>query len=337
MAPPRGAEQGTGLRIIAFIALALGIAAFVGLLLYHGAGDILSAVAAAGWGLAAVCAFHVVPLVIDAEAWRILIVDRRRRPGLIQASRLRWALESVNNLLPAAQVGGEFLRARLASFRGIPLPVAGAAATVDLTLGAVTQALFALVGVGGLAAQVAEADDGLLLALSGGLAAFAALIWLFFWFQKAGPGRIVAGLLQRISRNSDAAPSGGALDEAISEIYAQRKILAIAVVWRLIGWVVGAGEIWIALQALGSPVTVWDAIILESLLQLVRGVAFIVPAALGVQEGALLGLGIAFGLAPETGLALSLVRRVRDLGLGIPGLIAWQLSEGFAARWRRRL
>jgi uncharacterized membrane protein YbhN (UPF0104 family) len=96
------------------------------------------------------------------------------------------------------------------------------------------------------------------------------------------------------------------------------------------------GEIWIALWALGSPVTVWDAIILESLLQLVRGVAFIVPAALGVQEGALLGLGIAFGLAPETGLALSLVRRVRDLSLGIPGLIAWQLSEGFSAGWRRR-
>ena len=331
-----GVRSGVWLRIIVFIGFALGIAAFVALLLYHGAGDIFDAVGAAGWGLLAVSAFHLLPLAIDAHAWRILIPAPHQRPSLLFSCRLRWILESVNGLLPAAQVGGEFVRARLASFRGMPLSVAGGAATVDVTLAAVTQALFALIGIGGLAAHVADADDGLLLALSCGLAAFAALIWLFFWFQKAGPGRIVAGLVRRISRRPSSGPSGGELDQAISQIYAQRKILVIAFVWRLVGWVVGAGEIWIALWALGSPVTVWDAIILESLLQLVRGVAFIVPAALGVQEGALLGLGIAFGLAPETGLALSLVRRVRDLSLGIPGLIAWQLSEGFSAGWRRR-
>lgn len=332
----RASGQGIRLRIIVFIGFAVGIAAFIGLLLYHGAGDIFDAVGAAGWGLLAVSAFHLLPLAIDAHAWRILVPAPHRRPGFLFSCRLRWILESVNGLLPAAQVGGEFVRARLASFRNMPLSVTGAAATVDVTLAAVTQALFALVGIGGLAAHVADADDGLLLALSCGLAAFAALIWLFFWFQKAGPGRIVAGLVRRISRRPSSGPSGGELDQAINQIYARRKILVIAFGWRLAGWVVGAGEIWIALWALGSPVTVWDAIILESLLQLVRGVAFIVPAALGVQEGALLGLGIAFGLAPEMGLALSLVRRVRDLSLGIPGLIAWQLSEGFSAGWRRR-
>lgn len=336
MGVTRASGQGIRLRIIVFIGFALGIAAFIALLLYHGAGDIFDAVGAAGWGLLAVSAFHLLPLAIDAHAWRILFPAPHRKPGFLLSCRLRWILESVNGLLPAAQVGGEFVRARLVSFRNVPLSMAGAAATVDVTLAAVTQALFALVGIGGLAAHVADADDGLLLALSCGLAAFAALIWLFFWFQKAGPGRIVAGLVRRISRRPSAGPSGGELDQAINQIYAQRKILAAAFVWRLIGWVVGAGEIWIALWALGSPVTVWGAIILESLLQLVRGVAFIVPAALGVQEGALLGLGIAFGLAPETGLALSLVRRVRDLSLGIPGLIAWQLSEGFSAGWRRR-
>lgn len=324
------------MRIIVFIGFALGIAAFIALLLYHGAGDIFDAVGAAGWGLLAVSAFHLLPLTVDAHAWRILIPAPHKRPGLLQSCRLRWILESVNGLLPAAQVGGEFVRARLASFYGVPLSVGGAAATVDVTLAAVTQALFALVGIGGLAAHVADADDGLLLALSCGLAAFAALIWLFFWFQKAGPGRIVAGLVRRVSRRPSSGPSGGELDQAINEIYARRNVLVTAFIWRLVGWVVGAGEIWIALWALGSPVSIWDAIILESLLQLVRGVAFIVPAALGVQEGALLGLGIAFGLAPETGLALSLVRRVRDLSLGIPGLIAWQLSEGFSAGRRRR-
>jgi hypothetical protein len=39
-------------------------------------------------------------------------------------------------------------------------------------------------------------------------------------------------------------------------------------------------------------------------------------------------LGTLFGLAPEVGLALSIVKRLRDVILGIPGLITWQMLEG---------
>jgi hypothetical protein len=37
------------------------------------------------------------------------------------------------------------------------------------------------------------------------------------------------------------------------------------------------------------------------------------------------------GLGPETALALSLAKRVRELVLGIPGLIAWQLDVAAGA------
>jgi hypothetical protein len=47
-----------------------------------------------------------------------------------------------------------------------------------------------------------------------------------------------------------------------------------------------------------------------------------------VQEGAFLVLGTMFGLSPELGLSLSLVRRLRDLILGVPVLLAWQVIEG---------
>ena len=65
---------------------------------------------------------------------------------------------------------------------------------------------------------------------------------------------------------------------------------------------------------------------LESLGQAVRAGAFAVPGALGVQEGGYVMLGRVVGLGPETALALSLAKRVRELVLGIPGLIAWQLD-----------
>ncbi len=88
----------------------------------------------------------------------------------------------------------------------------------------------------------------------------------------------------------------------------------------------GVGEVWLALSFLGHPVSLLSAMMLESLGQAVRAGAFAVPGALGVQEGGYVMLGRVLGLGPETALALSLAKRVRELLLGIPGLIAWQLD-----------
>ena len=49
-------------------------------------------------------------------------------------------------------------------------------------------------------------------------------------------------------------------------------------------------------------------------------------------------LGGMIGLGPEVALALSLVKRVRELVIGVPGLFAWQIAEGknFLSGIRRR-
>jgi len=53
-----------------------------------------------------------------------------------------------------------------------------------------------------------------------------------------------------------------------------------------------------------------------------------VPGALGVQEGGCVVLSAALGIGPETGLALSLIKRVRELVLGVPALLVWHFAEG---------
>ena len=105
--------------------------------------------------------------------------------------------------------------------------------------------------------------------------------------------------------------------------------------WRLAGWLVGAGEVWLALHFLGHPVTVAEALLLESLSQAVHSMAFLIPGAIGVQEGGFILLGQVIGLSPELALALSLVKRIRGLLIGVPALIAWQYAEG-RRLWRRR-
>jgi len=60
----------------------------------------------------------------------------------------------------------------------------------------------------------------------------------------------------------------------------------------------------------------------------VRSMAFMVPQALGVQEGGYIMMGAMFGVPAEAALALSLVRRARDLTIGVPVLLLWQIMEG---------
>jgi putative membrane protein len=314
------------------IGLVAGLALFVALLLHVGAGDVAEALVQGGWALPAVVAVHLLPLAIDAEAWRLLF-EARLRPGFARACRLRWISEAVNNLLPVAQLGGEFARARLAAQGELGLARTGAAATADVTIGAITQIPFALVGLVGLAAVAADDRSALLWALLGGLVLFLALILAFLRVQRAGLGRIVMALIHRVAPGAAGLGDPWALDREIHAIYMRRRALVAAAAWRLVGWVVGAAEIWVALALLGAPITWQEAIVVEAILQLARSVAFVIPAALGVQEGSLILMAAAFGLPGEMGLALSLIRRGRDLVLGVPGLMVWQFWE--VARLRR--
>jgi uncharacterized membrane protein YbhN (UPF0104 family) len=111
-------------------------------------------------------------------------------------------------------------------------------------------------------------------------------------------------------------------------LYARRtNVLASGQVHAL-GWLIGTAEVWIALRFMGIPVSVNEAVVIESLVQAVRGAAFAIPGALGAQEAGLILLCGMFSIPPDQALALSLIKRAADLIVGVPGLIALQILEG---------
>ena len=99
-------------------------------------------------------------------------------------------------------------------------------------------------------------------------------------------------------------------------------------------WIASTLEAWVALRFAGASLGFAKVLVIESLLYAARSIAFAVPNAVGVQEGAYILLGASFGLTPETALALSLLKRARDLTIGVPALVAWQLLES-GRLWRR--
>lgn len=316
------------MRTTTYLSIALGLALFVALVAYYGVGDLAAAVAAAGWGLLWVAAYRSVTLGANTVAWRVLFPSGAR-PGFAGLLRLRWIGESVNSLLPVGQVGGDFVRARLAARQGTSGADAGASTVVDFTLGLVTQVVFALMGVALLLRAGVDGEQGRTLLI--GILVATLAVAAFYAAQRLGLFRGMAGVVGKLLPGrawQSLAGDAAELDRRIMELYHSRRQVFLAGCWRMIGWLLHTGETWLALYFLGVPSSLANALVLESLGAAVRSAAFVVPGALGVQEGGFVVLGGALGLTPETALALALVKRVRELLVGGPGLAAWTAMEG---------
>ncbi len=120
-----------------------------------------------------------------------------------------------------------------------------------------------------------------------------------------------------------------------AETYERSRGLWTGFALHLACWIAGALEAWLALRLAGAALPFKTVLVIESLLYAIRTLAFAVPNAVGVQEGAYVLIGASFGLAPDMALALSLVKRARDLAIGLPALGVWQIVES-RRLWRGR-
>jgi putative membrane protein len=306
-----------------------GAALFTGLLIREGIAQVGSAIATAGWALLAVIAYHfLVPVFLDSLAWWVLF-PRAERPSFRRVYWMRWIGESVSTLVPSAAVGGDIVRARLAAISGKPIAIAAGTVLVDLTLGVFTQAAFTLLGVVLLVNATGQKNlvGPTIIGTIIGVAAVAG----FYFVQRLGMFRFLARMIAKLANSPEwqsLVHSGAALDETVRSLYARRRAVIACCGWTILSLILNSGEIFIALWALNLHATVVNAIILQSMALTIRSVAFPVPGGIGVQESGYVLVGNLLGIPGETAFALSLIARVRELGFGIPGLIAWQLIEG---------
>jgi len=240
---------------------------------------------------------------------------------------LRFVREAVNVLLPVAQVGGDVVGARLLTGYAVPGALAAASVIVDILVQAAAQFLFAAVGL--LTLMALGADHALARSAAIGLAVAALLLAGFYLAQRRGGQRLLQSIVNRLAGDREWRVLGtiDAVYQNLTMIYAARSSFIASSVVHLAGWVVGVAEVSIVFAFMGHPVSIGEALVIESLLHAVRGAAFAIPSALGAQEGALVVLCAAFGIPPEQAIALSLVKRAADVVLGVPGLLGWQMLE----------
>jgi putative membrane protein len=309
-------------------ALSAGVLLFIGVLASQGLPAIVATLSLAGWGLLLVALFHLLPLILDAVAIRVLFSGYGSMRDALLA---RWAGESANSLMPAGQIGGPVLMARHLAQRGMGMERAAAAITVSTTLQTIAQIAFALLGVallGAHATLISEHALRLSVLIASGLLALQ--VGGFYWIQRRGLFSKIMRTAARFAAKRDWSQwmsQAVAIDAAVELTYGRGGPVAASFLLSLVGWLVGTGEVYLILLLIHHPVGWIDALLLESLGQAIRGAAFAIPGALGVQEGGYLLLAPLAGLPPDAALALSLAKRARELLLGLPGLLYLQLSS----------
>lgn len=296
---------------------------------------------AGGWGFAAIVAFHLPQMLFSALGWEVIAragpvaagspASLSSRPGLKDYLVLRWIREAVNNLLPLAQIGGEFVVARLLQRRGVRLAEAIGGTIADLLLEMSTQILFTVLGVALLARIAGRSDVSdfathalwVATAIVGG--AFVAL-WL-------GLAALIERAVLRMGRalGWPASAEAGGLHAALVGCFRSLPRVALAALWHLISWLLGGLEVCLILHFFGTDIGVGSGLIIESLGQALKAVGFAVPGAIGVQEGGYVVVCRLLNIPPETAIAVSLIKRVREVVLGIPGLILWHRTEAKVA------
>ncbi len=311
------------------IAWLIGIAVVIGLVIWSGIDSIAHAIASVGWGILAVLIVRIVTVSLAGAGWQLLF-PAHNHPGLGACVLVRFIREATNALLPLMQVGGDLIGARLLMFRGVAGPLAAASIIVDILIQAVTQFLFACLGVAILV--LLGASEALAQTIASALAVAAILLAAFYLAQRRAGQRILQWIMNSLTGNRQWRVLGtiDAVYEQLATIYAGQRRLFVSSLVHMVGWLIGVAEVLIVFAFMGNPVGLGEAIVIESLLHAVRGAAFAIPGALGAQEGGLVLLCALFGIPPDQAIALSLVKRLPDLVLGVPSLLAWQHME-----WRR--
>jgi putative membrane protein len=292
-------------------------------------GGMLRTASLAGGKLLWLAPYRLLFFGLYALGWAQLLrpydTDKRVRLGYVfWVTAVR---EAIDRLLPVASVGGAVAGVRLMQFRGIALVPATATVIVEVLLTLLAIYFFTAFGVLLLIGSE-EAGRSYQLLVFALLMSLPIPVIVAVLLHYGSAFTRLERLLRRIVGINLLSDAAASLDLQIKACLRRTSAVTIAEVLQLAALISGSLEIWFVLQIVGHPVGVSSAIIMESLMQAMRHLAFFVPAGVGVQEGGLIIIGHALGIGSDLALTVSLAKRIREVICGLPALISWSFLEG---------
>ncbi len=286
-----------------------GLALFAWFVHRTGIDTISRAFATLGWSAPLILVPYALVYLLDTIGWRLSF--GRTLPKTISFGtlfRIRWAGESLNNVVPSAYLGGEAVKVYLLHKRGMQVSARAG--------------MFAVTG------------------------AATALIAMLFWLQHRGMFSTLLALTGRLRLRIRAlasrADSLRQLDWRIFDFYRsdRRRFLFIVTLY-LAGWIADSLEILLVSHLAGMPMDWNQALAFEAFIGVAKALGVFAPAALGVQESGVIFLFYLFGLPSGLAAPYAITRRARELTFVLIGGSLLYTEEpalrGFAQRVAREV
>lgn len=321
------------MKIGVIAAALLGLSLAVWLLLHIGLESVFGAVSRVGiGGFVIICLYGLCVVALMGSGWFALMPDHTAR-NLLTCMIGRQMRDSGGDILPFSQFGGMVIGARAIVLRGIKPPLAFASVVADVTTELMAQIAFVAIGIALCISELRASPtmspyvNGLVL----GTFLLVPGITAFVFLQKRGAAfaeRLAARFLPAAVQHT------AAFGAALQQMYDSPVRLVASSTIHLASWLASAMIVWLSVRLIGGHLSIFSAIAIEALLAGLRSVTVFVPSAIGVQEAGYAALMPMFGLGPDVGLAVSLLRRGRDIVIGVPVLLLWQAMEGRRAMTR---
>jgi uncharacterized protein (TIRG00374 family) len=239
--------------------------------------------------------------------------------------KVRLIGETLNTLTPAAGVGGEPVKAWIL-VRRFDLAPRQAIASVLVAKTTILLSYIPFLAIGFLLMLGADRlPADYVVAVGTGLVIYSAAIIAFFLVQRY---RLASRLGTRLHRSRFGVRVERVLREirAVDEELERLYVVAPGRLWSSLalaffGWVLGAFELFVISAALGYPMGARDIWTIEAVAQLLRQASGFIPGSLGVTEGTMLLMYGALVGEPSVGVAVALVRRLREVVWIVGGLV----------------
>jgi putative membrane protein len=311
------------LRIAERILLLAGLVLLAFLIRELGAASVVANLSLVGWGIVPIVLQEGGSFIANTLGWLAAFPQPRPAIPFGQLLAARISGDAVNYVTPTATLGGEFVRTRFLQGQatGTALVASVAVAKLSQTIAQIAFVIFGL----GIILDETPLPDPIHYGLLAGLAAVSAGAIVLLFVQRRGmfaPALRVAQRLGLPARAPELMRRLQHLDEEIARVHVNGSgAFALSVAGFFVGWCIGVVEIYLILWFLDVPVSVYRALTVETLSVAIDGMLFFVPFKAGTQEGGKVLIFTLLGLDPAKGLALGIVRRIRELTWAAIGLL----------------
>lgn len=284
-----------------------------------------------GIGLLAVLSVYFLAFLVDTASWQLTFVNLGHGPWLYRLWKVRMVGEAFNNATPLGSMGGEPVKAAiLKNAYGVRFDEGIASLFLARTTNLIALIAFLAVGLGLILVSPRFAPS-FKTGAGIGLGALAFCTVGFFLVQRYQLASRIGTAALRFRwghRLVDTLRHVQSFEEHLVLFYSgHRSRFPKAVALAFLNWLLGMAEIYVIMHFLGVPISLWDAWIIEAAVQLTRAATFFIPLSLGTQEGALFVITALITGDGSVGLAISLIKRLREILWILWGFgVGWSLS-----------